>query len=60
MKKIKEKLHVYRLLSGFAIKTLRKPRNTSFEVNRERVSRVYYIVHVCKSLYRISKLNGLV
>lgn len=60
MKKIKEKLHVYRLLSGFAIKTLRKPRDTSFEVNRERVSRVYYIVHVCKSLYRISKLNGLV
>lgn len=60
MKKIKEKLHVYRLLSGFAIKTLRKPRNTSFEVNRECVSRVYYIYHVCKSLYRISKLNGLV
>lgn len=60
MKKIKEKLHIYRLLSGFAIKTLRKPRDTSFEVNRERVSRVYYIVHVCKSLYRISKLNGLV
>ena len=60
MKKIKEKLHVYRLLSGFAIKTLRKPRDTSFEVNRERVSRVYYIFHVCKSLYRISKLNGLV
>lgn len=60
MKKIKEKLHVYRLLSGFAIKTLHKPRNTSFEVNRERVSRVYYIFHVCKSLYRIFKLNGLV
>lgn len=59
MKKIRKKLHVYRLLSGFAIKTLRKPRNTSFEINRERVSRVYYIFHACKSLYRISKLNGL-
>ena len=60
MKKIRKKLHVYRLLGGFAIKTLYKPYNTSFEVNRVRVSRVYYIYHTCKSLHRISKLNGLV
>lgn len=60
MKKIKEKLHFYKLLTGYIFKTLFKPVNTSFEINRERVCRVYYIYHTCRSLHRISKLNGLV
>ena len=60
MRSIREKLHVYKLLTKFAIKTLRKPLHTSFEINKERVSRVYYIYHVCKNMLRISRLNGLV
>jgi hypothetical protein len=58
IKRFRKKLHFYRLLTGYILKTMFKPINTSFEINRERVCRVHYVYHTCKSLQRIARLNG--
>ena len=50
---IKKRIHLYRLLAGYACKTLCKPAGTPFELNNKPVNRFSYTHSVCKNLMRI-------
>lgn len=53
LRKIKKRIRFYKATRNFVWKTLTKPANTSFEINRVRVNRFRYVNHVIKSLRRI-------
>ena len=59
IKRIKNKVRFYKLISGYVFKTLFKPLNTSFEVNRQKVNRFRYVHSACKGLRRIARFDGM-